>query len=307
MYVESEIRFAEISGAECAAWSKRPPGAAYPVSRKVYNGTLAEAEADFAPDIIHFHWMTMAESHISEVKSPVTIRGHSFDFKAKRIQDLISNEKIKALFLFPHQAQEVKSAKVIPLNVGFDSTRYSLAPNKDRKQVMRCCAARPMKGLEDYIKIAKMCPDLNFNLCVAQVYGDNTFIPKLIEKAKGTNVVVRPNVQPAEMATLMRSAGISLHTIDLPQSVGMCISVAEGMACGNYSLVKDVTPLKEMISGVGHTYKTNEQAAKLINDTKAWDDAKWDEVNRATESKGLEFADFNVFPTLISYWKSICG
>lgn len=57
MYVESEIRFAEISGVECAAWSKRPPGAAYEVSRKVYNGTLEEAERDFAPDIVHFHWL----------------------------------------------------------------------------------------------------------------------------------------------------------------------------------------------------------------------------------------------------------
>jgi glycosyltransferase involved in cell wall biosynthesis len=291
---------------ECAAWSKRPPGAAYPVTRKIYNGTLAEAEADFAPDIIHFHWLTMAESHIGEVKSLVTVRGHSFDFQAKRIQSLINNEKIKALFLFPHQVV-AKSAKIIPLNVGFDSTRYFLTPNKDRRQIVRCCAARPMKGLLDYIKIAAMCPDFTFNLCVAQVYGDNKFIPMIQEKAKDTpNVLVRPNVQPDDMAALMRSAGISLHTIDLPQSVGMCISVAEGMACGNYSIVKDVTPLKEMISGVGHDYKTNEQAAKLINDTKSWGDAKWNEVNKATERKASEFADFNVFPTLINYWKLIC-
>ena len=307
MYVESEIRFAEISGIECAAWSKRPPGAAYPVSRKVYTGTLEEAERDFAPDLVHFHWLTLAESHVNEVKAPITVRGHSFDFKAKRIQDLTNNEKIKALFLFPHQAKAIKSAKVIPLNVGFDSTRYHLTPNKDRRQVVRCCAARPSKGLNSFIQIAKLCPDFVFNICVAEVHGDNKFVPQLMKDTLDSGVIVRVNVQPPEMAALMCSSGISLHTLDLPQSVGMCISVAEGMGCGNYSLTNDVSPLKEMISGVGDTYKTNEQAAKLINDTKAWDDAKWDEVHKATESKALEFADFNVFPTLISYWKSICG
>lgn len=220
---------------------------------------------------------------------------------------MIDNEKVKGIFLFPHQAETIKHAKIIPLKVGFDSTRYSLMPNKDRQHVVRCCAARPSKGLHNFIQIAKLCPAFTFNLCVAEVYGDNKFIPQLMKDAMDSGVIVRPNVQPAEMASLMRSAGISLHTLDLPQSVGMCISVAEGMGCGNYSLTNDVSPLKEMISGVGHTYKTNEQAAKLINDTKTWDDAKWDEVNKATESKALEYADFNVFPNLISYWKSICG
>ena len=305
-YVESEIRFAEKSGVECAVWSERPPGAPYPISRKIYTGTLEDTERDFAPDIVHFHWLTLAEKHINKVKSPVTVRGHSFDFQAQRIQTLINNDKVRALFLFPHQAI-AKSAKIIPLKVGFDSTRYSLTPNKDRRQVIRACAGRPMKGLNDYIKISKLCPDFTFNLCVAQVYGDNAFIPKLIKEAEGSGVVVRPNVQPDEMAALTKSASICLHTLDLPQSVGMCISVAESMGCGNYSLVRDVTPLKEMVNGVGQTYMTNEEAANLINDTKSWHTAKWDEINKITASKALEYADFNVFPTLINYWKSICG
>lgn len=308
MYVESELKFVENQGVEIAVWGKRPPGAAYTVNRKIYNGTLSEAEEDFTPDFVHFHWMTLAAEHLAEVKSPVTIRGHSFDFNIDRVNSLRASEKVKTIFLFPHQADLPDKTKITPLKVGYDSSRYYLTPNKNRKQVVRCCAARPMKGLSDYIKIAKLCPDFDFTLCVAEVYGGDTFINKLQEQTArdGSPVNIRANVQPDVMSELMRSSGIHFHTLDLPQSVGMCISVAEGMACGNYSLVRDVIPLSQMIIGVGTTYNTPTEAINLINDTKNWDEAKWKNVGDITTLQAIQFADFTVFPTVIQKWNELC-
>jgi hypothetical protein len=309
MYVESELNFVEQSGVEVAVWGARPPGAPYEVSRKVYSGKLADAEGDFKPDFVHFHWMTFAESHLAEVKSPITVRGHSFDFNVSRVNKLQASENVKNIFLFPHQFESLPDkSKASPLNVGYDSSRYYLTPNKNKNQVIRCCAARPSKGLFDFVKIAKLCPDFNFTVCVAEVAGDKTFVPsiKTFAKEQGSPAQVRANVPPDEMSELMRSSGIHLHTLDLPQSVGMCVSVAEGMACGNYSLTRNTIPLSQMIAGVGETFNTNEEAAKLINDTKSWDEIKWKSVSDATFSQSLKFADFNVFPDVIQTWNNLC-
>lgn len=303
-YVESEIRFVEQSGIEVAVWSKRPPGATYPITRKLYEGKLSEAESDFKPDFVHFHWLTFAAENIVDVKSPVTIRGHSFDYDVKRINKLCGMEQVKGIFLFPHQAETVSHPKIVPLKVGYDSIRYSLELNKNRRQVVRCCAARPMKGLFDFLSIAKLCPDFEFNLCVAEVAGADKFIPKLNEFLKKENspAKIRVSVQPPEMTQLMRTSGIHVHSIDLPQSVGMCISVAEGMACGNYTITRDTVPLTQMIAGVGDTYNTVAEAAKLVNATKSWDDKKWRDMADSTALQALQFADFNVFPAIIQKW-----
>jgi hypothetical protein len=303
-YVESEIRFAEQSGIEVAVWSKRPPGAPYPITRKVYEGELSAAESDFKPDFVHFHWLTFAAGNLAEVNTPVTIRGHSFDYDVNRINKLCALEKVKGIFLFPHQAATVSHAKVIPMKVGYDSSRYSLELNKNRRQVVRCCAARPMKGLFDFISVAKLCPDFDFNLCVAEIAGAGSFVPNLNEFKDKENspAKIKVSVQPDEMTRLMRTSGIHLHSLDLPQNVGMCISVAEGMACGNYTIVRDTVPLTQMIAGVGNTYNTVAEAAKFVNDTKSWDDKKWKDVADSTALQALQFADFNVFPTLIQKW-----
>lgn len=310
MYVESELNFVEQSGVEVAVWGARPPGAPYKVSRKVYSGKLADAEADFKPDFVHFHWMTFAESHLAEVKSPVTVRGHSFDFNLNRVNKLQAFENVKNIFLFPHQFESLPDkSKASPLNVGYDSSRYYLTPNKNRNQIIRCCAARPSKGLFDFVKIAKLCPDFNFTVCVAEVAGDKTFVPsiKTFAKEQGSPAIVRANVPPDEMSELMRSSSIHLHTLDLPQSVGMCVSVAEGMACGNYSLARATIPLSQMIAGAGDTYNTNEEATKLINDTKNWDETKWKNISDMTALQALQFADFNVFPAVVQTWENLCG
>lgn len=307
MYVESELNFVEKAGIQTAVWAKRPPGSAYAVTRKVYSGTLEEAENDFKPDFVHFHWTTLAEQHVNETKSPVTVRGHSFDFDVNRLNSLASMERVKAIFLFPNQASVVSNSKIVPMNVGYDSSRYYPVENKNRRQVIRCCAARPSKGLNDYALMAKLCPDFNFILCIAEVYGDPKFIPNMTAYAKkiGSPVQVRGNVAPAEMSELMRTSGISLHTLDLPQNVGMCISVAEGLASGNYSLVRNTVPLIGMVQDVGNTYNKNEEAAAFINKTKTWSDAEWNAVATNSAAKAQEYADFNVFPNLIQKWNSI--
>lgn len=307
MYVEAELNFVEKAGVETAVWSKGLPGSPYNVTRKVYNGSLAEAESDFKPDFVHLHWTTLALEHVNETKAPVTVRGHSFDFNLNRLNSLAAMDRVKAIFLFPHQAAAINNDKIVPLKVGYDTNRYYPVENKNKKQVIRCCAARPSKGLNDYVLIAKMCPDFNFILCVAEVYGDPKFMPNMIAYAKniGSPVQIRGNVPPDEMSELMRTSGISLHTLDLPQNVGMCISVAEGMASGSYSLVRNTVPLNQMIQNVGHAYNRNEEAVALINATKTWNDAAWDTIKEKTSAKALEYADFNVFPALIQKWNSI--
>lgn len=307
-YLESEIKFVELHGVEVAVWAARPSGAPYPITRKIYKGTLPEAESDFKPDFIHFHWLTFAEEHLAKVKTPVTIRGHSFDFDINRINRLRASDEVKNIFLFPHQAELLSKDKITPLKVGYDSSRYYLTPNKNKKQVIRCCAARPSKGLFDFINVAKSCPDFEFILCIAEVYGDSSFVPKLndfVNKEKSP-AKVKINVQPGEMTDLMRSSGIHFHTLDLPQSVGMCISVAEGMACGNYSLVRDVIPLSQMVAGVGTTYNTPTEAINLINDTKNWDEVKWKNIGNITTLQAMQFADFITFPTVTQKWNELC-
>lgn len=308
-YVESEIRFVEKNGFDVSVWSSRPPGSPYPINRNVYRGTLEEAEADFKPDFVHFHWLTIACENYKKVKAPVTVRGHSFDFNASRLKTLTSDAvhgNVKKVFLFPHQAESFNNPFIESLPVGFDSSRYYVNLNKDRKQVVRSCAARDSKGLFDFAHIAKLCPEFKFILCVAEVYGDNTFVPKIKNFVKkiGSPAEVRANVPPDEMAALVRNSGISCHTLDLPQSVGMCISVAEGMASGCYSLARKVVPLSDMIANVGNTYNTVNEAAAFINDTLTWTDAKWNTTIEKTAAHAFQYADFYVFPTLTNFWRN---
>lgn len=308
MYVESEMSFVERSGHEVAVWSKRSPGASYDINRKVYRTSLAEAENDFSPDIVHFHWLTIAEADAASVKCPiVTVRGHSFDFNIKRIEHLASLDKVKCIFLFPNQAELVTNPKVEPLNVGYDSTRYNLDLDKNLKQVIRCCAARPSKGLFDFAQTAKLCPEFTFILCIAEVYGDKEFVPSIQKYAEQIDspVIIKANVSPSLMTKLMKQSGIYYHTIDLPQNVGMCVSIAEGMACGAYTIARDTVPLAYMISGAGDTYNTIEEAAKLINNTLHWTPEDWTGIMKVEALRAAKFVDFNVFPAVIDKWEKL--
>lgn len=319
MYVESEINFVEKNGVETAVYSVRDPGAAYPVTRKVYRGetiTLEHAAKDFKPDYVHFHWLTLVDQHLHEVRDyKVTARGHSFDFNVNRVRQISSRANVQNLFLFPHQAAMVKSDKVIAMPVGYDSSRYwypggslmnrifpEIIPEKNLKQVIRCCAARPNKGLTTFMEVAKMCPGFHFIICLAEVYGGKDFVKDLRAEAikMQTTAEIRVNVTPDEMSQTMRCAGISFHTVDSERGLGQCISIAEGMASGNYSLVRNLTPFNEMSSD---TYKDKNDAAALINATNDWTPEQWKAKQLETAIKAQQFADYNVFPTLLKAWK----
>lgn len=311
-YVAAEINFMTNQGVQVEVWSKREGTPCMEAPVPVHRGGFLAALREVRPDVVHVHYLIVGDAEILAAGAegvPVTIRGHSYDFTEANVQARLKCPYVRRIYLFPHFAARFGGERrVMQLPVAYDSNRYSLLPasQKDKHLVLRTCAAKPTKGITDFLRVSALCPEFRFVL-LANTVGDG-WIATLREMVKTVGRVELREDVPNDIAAMWtRRAGVYLDTNDPKgHSFGMPISVAEAMATGSAVFIRGSREATDYVGDGGWLYWNVEEAAARIRDTASWTSDQWKETGRRAFARAQNFADRNVLPAVLEDWRGIC-
>lgn len=310
-YIAAEIDFCLKAGVNIEVWSLRQPNVTYPEQVKVYRGPFEEAVRKFEPDLIHAHFRDEIDGNLDflvRAQIPVTLRGHSVDHSPDKLRKLLEIPWMKRAYLFPHFAKDFKDHPKVTVMPATYSPKLYYPEMKARSLVVRIGAGLPYKGLADFIRIASMVQGKAFVLVV----GSNIYYPDLLGKLRSLNeslgspVDIRVDLPRVEAASIVRRAGIMMHTSDPSgHPFGMPVSTIEGMASGCYTLIRGSEGASGYIAPAGALYTSVEEAAELIRQTESWTDERWAEVEKSTAEHGLQFSEERWLPVMIKDWEGL--
>lgn len=316
-YVRTEIIGVRKLGVEVEVWAEENSSAQFESEVPIHRGSLREAIDRVKPDLIHTHWLNMAERYAPDLKEsslPLTVRGHGFEFSVELVDRLNQNSRIESVYLFPHFADQYSSAngKIKRLPVTFNPDLYYPSQEKDRKLVLRVGCALPSKDYKGFMETARLCPQYRFVLVLCRAHRFEFYADEFIElnKKLGHPVDLRINMQHEDLADLVRQAGIYMHTAYVNGSeatpIGMPISIAEAMAAGCYILGRRCSALAYYIQNAGKLYDTPEEAVALIREVENWRDREWQEAARHSIDRAYgNFVDVHVLEALVNDWRKI--
>jgi glycosyltransferase involved in cell wall biosynthesis len=308
-YIDAEIAFAIRHGVEVHVWSPNCRHQTLKPACPVHRGKINEALVAAKPDVVHCHYLPVAEAYSRSIpqKIPITVRGHSFDWAPESLRKVAAIDAIRRIYLFPHFADQVRGvAKVRILPVAFNPRpRHDI--KKDRRLVLRLAAGLPTKGLPDFFEVAeRLADDFKFILGVSRAGGNEDYPDKLLEMSKkmGGLVDVRVDVMPDEAWDLYRSASIYLDTSD-PKGhpFGMPISIVEAWSQGMLVLARRDPASIKFVGGEAYCYKTPAEAAALVAETLSWTEPRWAAEATSARHRAQPFVDEVVLPPLLEDWK----
>lgn len=264
-------------GVEVEVWSEHEAPAPFPSDVPIHRGSLREALARVRPDLVHTHWLHMAQRYSAKMQAaglPLTVRGHGYEFSPEVVAILDQNPVIRAVYLFPHLAARCYgiSEKIRPFPATFNPSLYRPSQNKDRQLVMRTGAALPTKDYLTFMQAARLCPDHRFVLVLCRENKPGVYLQEIIAMRDqlGAPVEIHTDWQHEEVAGMMSQAGIYFHTNGPDSPFGMPISIIEAMATGSYIISRRCPGSAEYIHDAGNVYDTVEEAAALICQTEGW-------------------------------------
>jgi len=314
-FVTTEIAAMREQGVDISVWSEYEPPVPYDTDVPVLRGDLCEAIAKVRPRMVHVHSLYQALRYAPIAQSagvPMTVRGHGFEFSEERIRELSKTDAVRGVFLFPHfvaddSLQGIDATKLRPMTCCFNPDLYFPRGNTDHRLVIRTGLASPTKHLDAFIRVAAMCPRHRFVLvpCWSVGYPDHLEELKELNRSLGDPVEMLVNRPHAEVADLMRRAGIHLHTHALQEPYGMPVSIAESMAAGCYIIARRSPASVAFVAGVGKTYDTEAEAAALVQETETWTNSQWAAARLASIERAFaHYGSQEVLRPLLDEWTS---
>lgn len=308
-YVTVEIAFAQAQGVGIEVWRENVQKEDVPVQCPVHSGSLEAAIASVRPDVVHMHYLVMAERLAPRLPPsiPVTVRAHSFDWDKGLAWRVTALPNVRRIFAFPHFARQVSHPKMRPMPVAYSTARFKPVPGplKDGRMVLRLAAALPTKGLTDFFAAAQALKDHRFILGVAHAGGAPAYPETLKVMNLSGCVDLRFDVPWEEAAGLTAKAGIYMETSDpRGHAFGMPISIAEALATGSLVLVRRSSEAEEYLGSAGRLYQSAGEAVSLIRETLGWKEDQWAAAAAEAVARARAFADTTVLPDLVDEWRS---
>ncbi len=240
------------------------------------DGITARAR-EFAPDVIHTHWMHMTglARHVSRaVRTPYTIRSHSFDL-LERPPDrmaadarLVREDACLGVLGFPWAVERLieDGAPEDKLRATWPVVDYARfhdeSPNGS--DVMNVGACVPKKKMEDFLLLALRMPHRRFRL-----YASGYLNPHLRQRKEelGSPAQVVPATPHEDMPREYKRHEWLVYTADwAPRSVGWPIVVAEAQASGVGVCMPNLRPdLAEYVGDAGYLYESLDEALAIIS------------------------------------------
>jgi glycosyltransferase involved in cell wall biosynthesis/uncharacterized coiled-coil protein SlyX len=311
-YIRWEIACMRRWGVHVEVWSELDKTASpYRSDVPVHYGSLEDAIRKVRPHVAHVHWLNIAERYherIARAGLQMTVRGHGFEFNPAMLQRLLQNWGVQRINVFPHYVPPQAEPRIRPMNSAFNGDLYYPPPEKDAFLVVRTASGKPAKAVETFIDVAAQCPQHRFVLALGVLNRLEHYAEEVQDynRKLGSPVEIRINVPTEEAAALVRQAGVYLHTYGTEEPFGMPISIAEAMATGAFTLVRNLPGAAHYVGLVGGVYETADHAASLIRQSARWYDEQWRDVRRRTvEFAYQNYADVNVLRPLLDDWLHI--
>ena len=314
-YIDTEIEWLKRRGLEIEVFAERQPGSRGVETVPVHRVDSEAVVRHFSPDIIHCHWLHIAAGVAAvaeELKIPVTVRGHGFEFSDATLTRCASLPAVRSIYLFPHFRETLPGdhSKLHAVPACFNTKRYYPRVERDRRLVFRAGACLPTKDLEMFIRVAALCPEYRFLLVLARVKSWPALPGELcaLNASLGNPADIRFDVQYDEIAEMTAKAGIYLHTFGFQQPFGMPVSVIESLACGAVVIERDCPEARSYAGPNSLYYTTAAEAAALLREMTTWDEREWTRRSSANAEKAYtHYADEVVLPLILEDWKQMLG
>ena len=231
-------------GIHVEVWSGVGVGSPYEVSVPVHRGTLTEAIAAVKPDILHVHWVNIANERGAEMIAsglPVTVRAHGFEVTADAIRQLLNLPTLKRAFFFPHQMSAFANEprlKTHPCRVRYFvvHARTEEGPPSRHSHFSRFAE----QGTVAVFRRGQTPAGSSFlHPCRGDLQGRGILHSQAHRRTatkRSAPVELMNDVSREKLAPLVRQAAFYLHTALPPDRggtpLGMPISIAEAMGTG---------------------------------------------------------------------------
>ena len=256
-------------------------------------GTIREAVEEFQPDLLHSHWLPEAETLgrlAQDLSIPFTVRSHSFDILTgqKRLRlmrpsrrigrkfappnyrtaiDMVRDDHCLGVLGFPFARPKLEVAGVPSEKIHdcFPVVDYAKFHDRSRNgdAIMNAGACLPKKQMEDFIDLAGLAPELDFNL-----YALGFYVAGIRERneAAGNPVTVVPPVQPDDMPAEYKRHRWLVYTASRRiNTVGWPLSVAEAQASGVGVCMANLRPdMKQYVGDAGHLFDSVAEVVDII-------------------------------------------
>jgi len=234
---------------------------------------------EFKPSILHSHYLVLADlvSGLSrDTGTPFTIRSHSFDTIpsenkiAKHLQGIgarLNSDLCLGVLCFPFVRGYLNSAG-IPENKLVASppvVDFEFFYNKSANTggAMNVGAAIRKKRMEDFIALAKLVPQMNFDLFA--IGHDWPKLSKLNHKNGNPIIVHEPRSFDAMPQIYKNHQWLVYTACPERKTVGWPMAIAEAQASGTMVCMANIRPdLQEYVGEAGYLYDTVKQAAELL-------------------------------------------
>jgi hypothetical protein len=253
----------------------------FPVRIEGDRAQLKKMVEEFKPNVIHSHWLnnlTVLSELARATNTPYTIRSHSFDTLdgpgSSRTSAWIAqhaglvDDLCLGILAFPFNRPMLERCgipqhKIIDCYPVVRYQRfYDRSPNG--RAVMSMGACLPKKKFEDFVDLAKMCPERRFNL-----YALGYRIREIGEynRQMGGPVTMFAPVEHAEMPHEFKKHEWIVYTADRSMgTVGWSLGVAEAQAAGVGVCFPRLRPdLEEFIGGAGFLFDSLADVQKIIS------------------------------------------
>jgi hypothetical protein len=281
-YIASEIRAVKALGYELKITATSPANRPYKecepfeiIAPKDQTRWM-EVVAEFQPDIVHCHYIFWAPlcAALSQAAGAVfTVRTHSFDILDGRLPSYrtvpmaVNSPLCRGVLAFPCGVPlltqvGIDPGKVHPCWPVVDLARFrDRGPNGD--SVMNVGATLPKKNMEDFVQLAKNCPDQTFNL-YAMGYGVADIAKA--NAAMGSPVNIVSEIEPALMPPEYKKHRWLVYTASHEmKTVGWPMAVAEAQASGVGVAMQNVRPDLAEYVGPGYLFDTVDDARRIIS------------------------------------------
>jgi len=238
---------------------------------------IAAFVTDFAPDVIHGHYLHMASVlfGLSEMaRAPFTLRAHSFDVlgnstaKLPDYAEVLNHEACLGVLTFPFTVPLLAGAGIRadklhachPV-VAFDRF-HDETPNGSG--VMNVGACIPKKNMEGYLRLATSMPQKRFDLYAVGYAIDSI---RRLNAELGAPVHIADPVEPSDMPRHYKSHEWLVYTAsDVERNVGWPRAVAEAQASGTGVCMQNIRPdLRDYVGDAGFLFDTLEEAADIVS------------------------------------------
>jgi glycosyltransferase involved in cell wall biosynthesis len=248
--------------------------------------------AQFDPQVVHFHYMTLARQLLPfcehyalpltvPTPPPATVRAHSFDVltgfdpespsymeKITQYVEVVQSEHCLGLLTFPFTCEYffkcgADEDKLHPAFPVVDVQRF-FDKSENGDAILNVGAALNKKAMGDFLRLANLIPELTFNLFpigynIDSLRDENTAI--------NGRCHIHDAVQPEQMPPIYKQHRWLVYTADrMMKNVGWPLAVAEAQAAGVGVCLANVRPdLKDYLGeGGGILYDDIEELKDIL-------------------------------------------